>query len=119
MSRLDIGIKPQDVQFPEINKGLAYFVAPPDRAVDLVRLAQLLKQSGYVLRLARLDVEGLLDSTKSQIRIPSSGQVFALGSGKAAAAGNVRARLVWNAPDKKRSTSAKEVFDVESITRLP
>ena len=99
MSRLDIGIKPEDVKFPEITKGLTYFVPPAGKILDLPRLRDLLKQSGYKLRVVRLELEGILDLTRKELRIPESGQVFALSNLPEGQSGSVVLRATWNVDD--------------------
>jgi hypothetical protein len=119
VSRLDIGNKPDDVKFPEITKGFAYFVPPPGKSLDVIRLHALLKESGYKLRSVRIELDGIVNTEQREIRVPDSGQVFALDGSKQLPAGRVRMVGVWNSDHLDPKNPPREVkLNVESISSL-
>ncbi|MFL6209426.1 MAG: hypothetical protein ACJ74W_11285 [Pyrinomonadaceae bacterium] len=80
MSRLAFAPKLKEIEITDITKGIGIFTPKPDKPVSFAVLQTALKQAGYTLDTADLNVAGVLahDGAGWWLVVESSGQRFAL-----------------------------------------
>jgi hypothetical protein len=80
VSRLAFAPKLKEIEITDITKGIGSFTPKPDKAVSFAVLQTALKQAGYTLDTADLNVAGVIerDAQGWWLVVESSGQRFAL-----------------------------------------